>query len=498
VSEPTLSLDDPLLRSVGRIADGEGVRAYAVGGYVRDRLLGRVVKDIDITVVGNGIGFARAVARSLGVQAPAVFENFGTAMITVEGHNIEFVGARKESYRKDSRKPDVAPGTLEDDLARRDFTVNALAVGLHESERDRLIDRYAGRADLERKILRTPLEPSATFDDDPLRIMRTMRFAAQLEFSVDPPVLAAALEMRDRLAIVSPERIAEEFLKLMRAPRPSLGLQMMFDTGVMHVVMPEVAKLSGVDQRKDFHHKDVFLHTLKVVDNICPTTENVWLRMAALLHDIAKPKTKAFKEGIGWTFHGHEELGARMVRPIFRRMRFPLNQVPYVEKLVRLHLRPMALVDSVVTDSAVRRLMFDAGEAVDDLMLLCHADITSKNPRLVERVRRNYDLVIEKMKEVEEKDQIRSWQPPLRGEEIMQLTGLPAGPLVGALKDAVIDAILDGRISNDHDAAVAFLLSIKDVTIAEAERTGQVRKVSREELFRGKRPPGTNARGENS
>lgn len=498
MSEPSLSLDEPLLRSIGRIADREGIRAYAVGGYVRDRLLGRDVKDVDITVIGNGISFARTVSRLLGVQSPAVFENFGTAMIVVEGHNVEFVGARKESYRKDSRKPEVAPGTLEDDLARRDFTVNALAVGLHEAERDRLIDRYDGRADLDRKILRTPLEPSTTFDDDPLRIMRAMRFAAQLGFSVDPPVLAAASDMRDRLSIVSPERIADEFLKLMQSPRPSVGLQLMFDTGVMHVVLPEVAKLSGVDQRKDFHHKDVFLHTLKVVDNICQTTDNAWLRMAALFHDIAKPKTKAFKEGIGWTFHGHEELGARMVRPIFRRMRFPMHQVPYVEKLVRLHLRPMALVDSEVTDSAVRRLMFDAGDTVDDLMLLCHADITSKNPRLVERVRRNYDLVIEKMKEVEEKDQIRSWQPPLRGEEIMQLTGLPAGPLVGALKDAVIDAILDGRISNDHDASVAYLLSIKDGMIAEATRTGRVQKVSREDLFRGKSLPGRSAESEDS
>jgi putative nucleotidyltransferase with HDIG domain len=489
VPDAILTLNEPVLRSIGRIADRDGVRAYAVGGYVRDLLLGRDVKDIDITVIGNGIAFARSVARELGVQAPVVFETFGTAMIAVEGRNIEFVGARKESYRKDSRKPEVASGTLEEDLARRDFTVNGLAVGLHASERDRLIDRFDGRCDLERRLLRTPLDPTATFDDDPLRIMRTMRFAAQLEFSVEPSVLASATAMRDRLSIVSPERVADEFLKMMQAPRPSIGLQLMFDTGVLHIVVPEVARLSGVDQRKDFHHKDVFLHTLKVVDNICQTTDNVWLRVAALLHDIAKPKTKAFKEGIGWTFHGHEELGARMVRPMFRRLRFPLHQVPYVEKLVRLHLRPMALVDSVVTDSAVRRLMFDAGDAVDDLMLLCHADITSKNPRLVERVRRNYDLVIEKMKEVEEKDQIRSWQPPLRGEEIMQLTGLPAGPLVGALKDAVIDAILDGRIANDHDAAVKHLLAIKDAMISEAAQTGRVQKQSREELFRGKRPP---------
>lgn len=491
MSEPTFHIDDQLLQAIGGLADEHRVAAYAVGGYVRDRLLGRTVKDIDVMIVGDGVAFARVVAKSLGLGAPSVFENFGTAMISSEGRQVEFVGARKESYRKDSRKPEVGPGTLQDDLARRDFTVNALAVGLHAADRDRLIDLYDGGGDLERKVLRTPLDPTATFDDDPLRIMRTMRFAAQLEFSVDPSVLAAATAMRDRLTIVSQERIADEFLKMMRSPKPSIGLQLMFDTGVMHVVFPEVAKLSGVDQRKEFHHKDVFRHTLQVVDNICRESENVWLRMTALLHDIAKPRTKAFKEGIGWTFHGHEELGARMIKQIFRRMRFPLTEVPYVEKLVRLHLRPMALVDSEVTDSAVRRLMFDAGPEVDDLMTLCHADITSKNPRLVERVRKNYDLVLQKMEEVEERDQIRSWQPPLRGEEIMALCALPAGPLIGVLKDSVIDAILDGRIANDHDAAVAYLLQIKDGIIEEANRRGKIVKVPREELFKGKKLPGT-------
>ncbi len=496
MAEDLLHIEEPLLRSIGEVADRDGLCVYAVGGYVRDRLLGREVKDIDIMVVGDGVAFARSVARALAVAAPVVFENFGTAMIAVEGRNLEFVGARKESYRKDSRKPDVEPGTVQDDLARRDFTVNALAVGLHATERDRLVDLFDGRGDLERRLLRTPLDPSATFDDDPLRIMRTMRFAAQLEFSVDPGVLTAAGAMRDRLAIVSQDRIADELLKLMRVRRPSVGLQLMFDTGVLHVVFPEVAKLAGVDQRREYHHKDVFRHTLKVVDNICEDTDNVWLRMAALLHDIAKPRTKDFKEGIGWTFHGHEEVGARMIKPIFRRMRLPLTEVPYVEKLVRLHLRPMALVDSEVTDSAVRRLMFDAGAEVDDLMTLCHADITSKNPRLVERVRRNYDLVLEKMKEVEEKDQIRAWQPPLRGDEIMQLCGLSAGPLIGVLKDAVIDAILDGKIPNDHNSAVAHLLSIKDAFMDQARRSGSVVKVHRSDLFKGKRLPG--ARDESS
>ncbi|MEK6649364.1 MAG: CCA tRNA nucleotidyltransferase, partial [Bacteroidota bacterium] len=320
MAEDLLHIEEPLLRSIGEVADRDGLCVYAVGGYVRDRLLGREVKDIDIMVVGDGVAFARSVARALAVAAPVVFENFGTAMIAVEGRNLEFVGARKESYRKDSRKPDVEPGTMQDDLARRDFTVNALAVGLHATERDRLVDLFDGRGDLERRLLRTPLDPSATFDDDPLRIMRTMRFAAQLEFSVDPGVLTAAGAMRDRLAIVSQERIADELLKLMRVRRPSVGLQLMFDTGVLHVVFPEVAKLAGVDQRREYHHKDVFRHTLKVVDNICEDTDNVWLRMAALLHDIAKPRTKDFKEGIGWTFHGHEEVGARMIKPIFRRM----------------------------------------------------------------------------------------------------------------------------------------------------------------------------------
>ncbi|MBI5464978.1 MAG: HD domain-containing protein, partial [Ignavibacteriales bacterium] len=355
------------------------------------------------------------------------------------------------------------------------FTVNAIAASLNRAQFGALSDPLDGQKDLEQRILRTPLDPHQTFDDDPLRIMRAVRFAAQLEFEVEASVLAAAGEMRERLAIVSQERIADEFLKLMSTRCPSIGLQLMVETDVMAVVFPEIAQLAGVDQRQDFHHKDVLRHTLKVVDNIAPLSANVWLRMAALLHDVAKPKTKAFKEGIGWTFHGHEEAGARMVKHIFRRMRFPMERVPYVEKIVRLHLRPMALVDSEVSDSAVRRMMFDAGPDVDDLMMLCRADITSKNVKLVERVQRNYDLVIRKMAEVEERDRIRNWQPPLRGEEIMELCGITAGPLVGILKDAVTDAILDGIIPNDHDAAHTFLLSIKD-DVVTGYREGRIAK----------------------
>jgi poly(A) polymerase len=340
-----------------------------------------------------------------------------------------------------------------------------MAVSLNSADFGRLLDPFDGQQDLREQILRTPLEPEATFDDDPLRIMRAFRFAAQLGFSVEPSVLEAAKKMAPRLKIVSQERISDEFMKILASPKPSVGLQLMHLSGVMNVVFPEVAHLGGVDQRQDFHHKDVLQHTFRVLDNVAGVSTNVWLRLATLLHDIAKPRTKAFKEGIGWTFHGHEEVGARMVKPIFRRMRFPFEHIDYVEKLVRLHLRPMALVDEGVTDSAVRRLLFEAGEDVDDLMALCRSDITSKNPKLVVQVRQNYELVVQKMAEVEERDRIRSWQPPLRGDEIMQVCGLEPGPLVGKLKTAITDAILDGRIPNDHDAALSYLLETKDSII---------------------------------
>jgi tRNA nucleotidyltransferase/poly(A) polymerase len=456
-----IPLTHPLLRRIGAIADAAGISVYVVGGYVRDLLLGTEVQDIDILVMSDGIGFARRVAADLGNTGVVTYERFGTAMVPLPDGKLEFVGARKERYDETSRKPEVAPATLEEDLARRDFTVNALAVALNAQWQGELHDPYGGRRDLAARILRTPMEPAQTFDDDPLRMMRAVRFASQLGFTIDPAALQAVGEMKDRIRIVSQERITDELLKLLRSPKPSIGLQLMYETGLLHLVFPEIAQMAGVDQRRDHHHKDVFRHTCTVVDNIAQTTENVWLRFTALVHDIAKPRTKAYQEGVGWTFHGHEEIGARMMKKLFQRLRLPHGPLPYVEKLVRLHLRPMVLVDELVTDSAVRRLMFEAGEDIDDLMKLCRADITSKNPTLVTRYLRNYEVVMEKIREVEEKDRIRTWEPPVKGEEIMAVCGIPPGKTVGLLKQAIEDAILDGRIPNNHDAALAYLHSIK-------------------------------------
>ena len=466
-----LLLADPVLEHIGRIADEHGIKAYVVGGYVRDLMLKRKVKDIDIVVIGDGIAFAKVVASALHRKNIVVYEKFGTAMLPLDSCTIEFVGARKESYSESSRKPDVVGGTLADDLSRRDFTVNTLAASLNTSSYGEVVDQFEGKADIGRKLLRTPLEPTRTFDDDPLRMMRAIRFAAQLGFTIDPGTFIAIATMKDRLAIVSQERITDEFLKLMKSDRPSVGLKLMFESGLMNIVFPEVAAMAGVEQRDDatgsddgrkYYHKDVFLHTLKVVDNVSSATDNVWLRFAALVHDIAKPRTKMFREGIGWSFYGHEEIGTRMQKGIFNRLRLPLDRLPYVEKIVRLHLRPMALVDDGVTDSAVRRLLFEAGNEVDDLMILCKADITSKNPALVAQYTANYERVHTKMEEVEEKDRIRNWQPPVKGDEIMKVCGIEPGPLVGKLKTAIEDAILDGEIPNDHDAALGYLLSVKD------------------------------------
>ena len=461
-SKQNIQLHHPLLRTIGALADEYGMEAYVVGGYVRDQLLALGDKDIDILVIGDGVEFARAVAKRLGVDTVVAFERFGTAMIPVDGGKIEFVGARKEVYDPESRKPAITVGTLHDDLLRRDFTVNALAVSLNRATFGTLYDEFNGLGDLRDGILRTPLDPSKTFEDDPLRIMRAIRFASQLGFTIEQNAFAAITSMKDRLKIVSQERITEEFLKILRSSKPSVGLRLLYDTEVMHLVFPEVAAMAGVDQRKDHHHKDVFLHTCNVVDNISQTTDNVWLRFTALVHDIAKPRTKAFKEGIGWTFHGHEEVGARMMKGIFRRLKLPLDPLPYVEKLVRLHLRPMVLVDDGVTDSAVRRLVFETGNDIDDLMKLCRADITSKNPKLVEKYLSNYDIVLQKIIEVEEKDRLRNWQPPVKGDEIMAVCGLQPGKHVGILKTAIEEAILDGKIPNEHDAALAYLLSVKD------------------------------------
>ncbi len=471
----SVTLSHPLLAQIGRLADRTGVTVYVVGGYVRDLLLGKESRDIDILVMGDGIAFARVVAGEMGNPAVVTYERFGTAMLPLPSGKMEFVGARKEKYSASSRNPDVAPGTLEDDLRRRDFTVNALAVALNGDRSGMLMDLFEGRRHLDEKMLRTPLDPAETFDDDPLRMLRALRFASQLEFTVDPGVLQAIGQMKDRVRIVSQERVTEELLKILGTRRPSIGLKLMQETGLLRVVLPEIADMAGVDQRRDFHHKDVFLHTCIVVDNVAQVSESLWLRLAALVHDVAKPRTKAYQEGVGWTFHGHEELGARMMKKFFHRLRLPLVHLPYVEKLVRLHLRPMVLVDELVTDSAVRRLLFEAGETMDDLMALCRADITSKNPTLVSRYLRNYDLVAAKMQEVEEKDRWRSWQPPVRGEEIMSVCGLTEGPRVGVLKKAVEDAILDGKVANEHDAALAYLLQIKDDVLSKMPENYRIR-----------------------
>jgi len=462
-----IELKHPLLSRIGAIADRAGVRAFVVGGYVRDLLLGKDVRDIDIVVEGDGIAFARTVAGALGAENVVVFEKFGTAMLALPEGKVEFVGARTERYTPESRKPRVSAGTLEEDLRRRDFTVNAMAVCLNAGCRGELLDPLQGVADLRAGILRTPLEPVRTFDDDPLRTMRAIRFASQLSFAIEPEALAAIASMKDRLAIVSQERITDEFLKILGTAVPSVGLKLLFETGVMKVVFPEVEQMSGVDQRGDHHHKDVFLHTCMVVDNVALASRKLWLRFSALVHDIAKPRTKVFLPGAGWTFHGHEELGARMMKKIFQRMRFPLEPLPYVEKLIRLHLRPQVLVDEIVTDSAVRRLVFEAGEDIDDLMILCRADITSKNPALVSKYLRNYDLVLKKVQEVIEKDRLRNWQPPVRGEEIMAVCNLEPGRPVGVLKKAIEEAILDGKIPNEHDAALEYLLRIKDEILSK-------------------------------
>jgi poly(A) polymerase len=465
-------ITDPILFAIGAIADEAKMEAYVVGGYVRDELLNRGVrKDIDITVVGDGVGFASLVAGQFDGAKLAVYEKFRTAALQVADHTIEFVGARKESYRATSRNPITEEGTLQDDLHRRDFTVNALAVSLNQTTFGHLLDLFDGLEDLKAKILRTPLDPEQTFSDDPLRMMRAARFASQLEFKVDGRSLDAIARMADRIKIISQERISDEFLKIMASRKPSIGLNILFQAGLLRYVFPEVAELSGAELRsvgeQEFAHKDVFKHTLQVVDNMAAMSDDVWLRFAALLHDIAKPRTKEFREGIGWTFYGHDIIGARWVQKMFRRMKLPMDAAERVAKLVRLHMRPMALVDEGVTDSAVRRVLFEAGEDIDDLLTLCRADITSKNPKLVNRYQRNYDIVADKMAEVEAKDQMRAFHSPVRGEEIMEITGLPPSRAVGILKTMIEEAIIEGDIPNEHDAAKEYLMRIKDAVIAE-------------------------------
>lgn len=466
------TITEPILIAIGQIADSARVEAYVVGGFVRDVLLERGNdRDIDITVIGDGVAFAKRVASEFAGAKLAVYEKFRTALVEIGELKIEFVGARKESYRSDSRNPITEEGTLEEDLSRRDFTVNALAVSINSATLGNIVDLFNGLTDLQSRILRTPLDPLITFEDDPLRMMRAARFAAQLEFMVVHEALEAIHTMRERISIVSQERITDEFVKIMSSRMPSLGINILFETELLDIVFPEIANLSGVELKtvgvEEYAHKDVFKHTMRVLDNMAEMSDNVWLRFAALLHDVAKPKTKAFREGIGWTFYGHDHIGSKWVQKIFRRMKLPVEVAKYVEKLVRLHMRPMALVDEGVTDSAVRRVLFEAGEEIDDLLTLCRADITSKNPRLIKKYQSNYDQVAEKMIEVEAKDQMRAFNSPVRGEEIMAICNLPPSKTIGILKKAIEEAIIEGEIPNEYEAAKEYLLKIKDKVIAE-------------------------------
>jgi poly(A) polymerase len=454
-------LTHPIFKIISDVCEKENLQSYVIGGFVRDLFLKRACKDIDVVVIGDGIEVAKKVASIIGNDTKvSVFKNFGTAMLQFEDYQIEFVGSRKESYREHSRKPLVETGTLEDDQKRRDFTVNALALNLSAKHFGELIDPFNGLDDLQKKIIRTPLDPVITYSDDPLRMMRAIRFAAQLGFTIDKASFDAIKNNRERIKIISMERVSEELNKIILSPVPSVGFKLLFDSELLPVIFPQMAALQGVKKVNGQSHKDNFYHTLKVLDNISQMTGDLWLRWAAILHDIAKPITQRYEPDHGWTFHGHEDKGARMVPVIFKQLKLPLNEkMKYVQKLVLLHLRPIVLAQEIVTDSAIRRLLFEAGDNVDDLMLLCQADITSKNEEKVKRYLKNFETVKQKLIEVEEKDRMRNWQPPVTGEVIMKTFNLKPGREVGILKNAIREAILEGEIQNDYDEAFNFMLT---------------------------------------
>jgi tRNA nucleotidyltransferase/poly(A) polymerase len=454
-------LKHPVFKVTSELVTEHNLQAYVIGGFVRDLILGRPSKDIDIVVVGSGLELAKACAAKLRVKKVSLFHNFGTAHFNYKDLDVEFVGARKESYRSDSRKPIVENGTLEDDQKRRDFTVNAMAISLHASNFGQLIDPFDGLKDLHAGILRTPLDPDTTYSDDPLRMMRAIRFASQLDFKIEAESLKAIIRNAERLNIISAERIMDEFNKIVLSPTPSRGLKLAFDTRLLHQFFPEMVALHGIETIDGKSHKDNFYHTLEVVDNVAINSTDLWLRWSAIMHDIAKPTTKKFDSQVGWTFHSHEEIGARMTPRVFKRLKLPLDhKMKYVQKLVRLHLRPIALVKGSVTDSAIRRLLSEAGDDIDDLMTLCNADITSKNEFKVKKYKRNFEIVTQKLKAVEEKDRIRNFQPPVTGELIMHTFNIGPCAAIGTIKSRIKEAILEGIISNDQEDALRFMIEL--------------------------------------
>ncbi len=459
--DPQEALIGPVFAALRVLAIQNQQPVYVIGGYVRDFFLGQPGKDIDIMTIGSGVALARQFADAVGAKEVIVYENYGTALVVVEDWQVEFVGARRESYRPDSRKPLVEDGTLLDDQLRRDFSINTLSISLSPESYGELIDPFGGLQDLVAGIIRTPTDPDITFSDDPLRMLRAIRFAARLNFKIDDATLEAIKRNKDRIAIVSMERVSEELNKMLLADEPSVAFKLMFVTELLHIIFPEFVKLHGVERINGRAHKDNFYHTLQVLDNLCRTTDYLWLRWGAVLHDIAKPQTKRYDPVHGWTFHGHEDKGARMVPKIFARLKLPQNEkMRYVQKLVQLHLRPIALVDEEVSDSAIRRLIVDAGDDLADLMLLCRADITTRDADKVERFLRNFDHVEQRVAEVMERDHLRNWQPPVTGEIIMRTFNLKPGPVIGQIKEAVRNAILDGEIPNEEAAALAYMHTV--------------------------------------